>query len=97
MLTPLGRKQMKSLGERMAKRLKLIRKIDPNQVEIYATNVTRTIDSANEYINGIFKRFSSKPVVNPIPSDEDFLLKFPDLCNRYLKVTHVNVFYRTIF
>ena len=79
---------MKRLGERMRKRLTTLKymRLPNTKVSVLTTNITRTIQSGEEYLKGLFGSSNIAPRVQPIPSEYDYLLKFPDLCEKYLKV-----------
>jgi hypothetical protein len=87
-LTPNGAIYMKRLGERMKKRLTTLKymRLPNTKVSVLTTNITRTIQSGEEYLKGLFGSSNIAPHVQPIPSEDDYLLKFPDLCEKYLKV-----------
>jgi hypothetical protein len=88
-LTPLGHHRIINLGIRMRMRLKnLYEKIqNQGQSRALCTNITRTIESSDFYLRGFFGSFSKlTPKIEPQNSQTDYLLKFPDLCERYLRV-----------
>lgn len=89
-LTSNGRLHMRQLGSRMqyrlyefAARLKI-----PSQVRFQATNIIRTAQSAQEYIAGFFDNLAVDQRPNyTVNQADDYLLKFPDICQRYIKVS----------
>jgi len=87
-LTHNGAIYMKQLGERMRKRLTTLKyiRLPSKKVSVLTTNITRTIQSGEEYLKGLFGSSNIPLAVHPLPSDDDYLLKFPDLCEKYLKV-----------
>ena len=88
-LTPDGIRIMKQLGSRMKNRLDdLIAKLrsSPDRVMVKATNITRTIQSSSAYLDGLYGNWPNRPVLNVQPDVSDYLLKFPDLCEKYLEV-----------
>ena len=91
-LTLNGGIYMRRLGERMRHRLATLKfmRLPNTKVSVLTTNITRTIQSGEEYVKGLFGSSNVAPSVYPLPSDDDYLLKFPDLCEKYLKV---NFFY----
>lgn len=50
---------------------------------VRATNRERTQQSARSYLSGFLDYLSIKPNIT-VNNGEDFLLKFPDYCSRYL-------------
>ena len=87
-LTQNGMGYMKKLGARMRQRLSDLKYFKkPNlSVSVLSTNITRTIQSAREFLKGFFCKNDPKTQVQPLDTNEDYLLKFPDLCEKYLKV-----------
>ena len=87
-LTQNGMCYMKKLGARMRQRLSGLKYFKrPNlSVSVLSTNITRTIQSGQEFLKGFFGKNDPKALVQPLDTDEDYLLKFPDLCEKYLKV-----------
>ena len=80
---------MRNLGTRMRMRLKTLYKSlsNKNQIKCQTTNIYRTIQSAFQYSNGFFGSYSSLiPAIEPQNSKDDYLLKFPDLCEKFIKV-----------
>ena len=94
-LTSYGMVYMKNLGARMKQRMSSLKYVGSANIKasVFTTNITRTIQSANEYLKG-FYGFWPKPTVRPLDGDNDYLLKFPDLCAKYLKVkATLNVYF----
>lgn len=86
-LTENGKIEMRKLGQRMLIRLfDLLINIKPEQIEVRAIDSPRTIQSANEYINGMFELFPQKPTIESIPQNTDYLLRFADLCEKHIDV-----------
>ena len=90
-LTPKGKSQQKGLGKRMQDRLpELMKTIGyPIQVDVKATSRFRTQQSANQYLNGFLDFLSMKPNVT-VDNGDDYLLKFPDVCEKYLNEVKKN-------
>ena len=85
-LTQNGRELMKDLGHRMFMRLfDLISNLRSNQIKVQTTNIIRTQQSADEYLNGLLSYTSFRPNYD-INQNEDYLLKYPDFCQNYIKV-----------
>ena len=86
-LTPNGKLLMKNLGKRMSLRFKNLKKSINNslQINILTTNITRTIQSAQEFLIGFLEESDIRPQIKQIKDNEDYLLKFPDLCQLFLK------------
>ncbi len=89
LLTTNGMKWMKMLGKRM--RTRLLRLIKPIEImrlnkyqKVLTTYLTRTQQSAHEYLDGFFSTCFAKPNITYLAED-DYLLKFPDLCEKYIK------------
>lgn len=86
-LTQNGRFYMKSLGNRMHNRLfDLISTLDDvsSQIKVQTTEYIRTQQSADEYLNGLLNFTPDRPKYD-ISEDEDYLLKCPDVCQKYIK------------
>lgn len=86
-LTPNGKLLMKNLGKRMSIRFKSLKNSINNsvQISIVTTNITRTIQSAQQFTEGFLGDSELKPQIKPIKDNEDYLLKFPDLCKLFIK------------
>ncbi len=92
LLTVKGKTQQRQLGERMQKRLSdLVKKIEHNdQISVQATEKVRTQESASSYLDGfVHNILDIKPNIT-INYDEDYLLKFPDICGFYNKIVKKN-------
>lgn len=85
LLTEKGFREQKALGKRIQQRLPdLMKKIEHHiQVTVRATNRERTQQSARSYLSGFLDYLSIKPNMT-VANGEDYLLKFPDYCSRYL-------------
>lgn len=78
---------MKELGKRYALRLEsLIQKIKNINVLVRTTDIDRTKQSANEFMNGFFESWLLKPDKMHVNTTEDYLLKYPDVCENFMKV-----------
>ena len=89
-LTVSGRFYMKALGNRMRSRLfDIVSDLKSNQVSVQTTNLLRTQQSADEYVAGLlsFMPTSDLPKYSQNPPEADFLLKSPDLCQKYVDVS----------
>lgn len=93
-LTQFGMETMKRLGIRMWSRLgELISNTRTiNQVKVQSTDIPRTKQSADKYLEGIFGSWPNKPRVETVPELQDYLLKFPDLCEKYIFVNQFKPF-----
>ena len=87
-LTQNGILYMKRLGERMRHRLADLKlfKMPAAKINVLSTNITRTIQSGREFLMGFLGHNNPNVLVNPLDASEDYLLKFPDLCEKFLKV-----------
>ena len=88
-LTANGILYMKQLGARMRNRLSdLMAKLraNPGRVRVKATNITRTIQSSEAYLDGMYGSWSNRPTLTTQNDATDYLLKFPDICDKYLTV-----------
>ena len=78
---------MRELGNRMQKRTfhDLTQSVDiKRQVKVDITQLIRTEQSADEYLNGFLNFTSVRPSYD---YDEDgWLLKYPDVCTKYNKI-----------
>lgn len=89
-LTDYGRRQMRELGNRMY--LRLFNDIIATglnistQLKVSVTELIRTQQSADEYLNGLLNYASARPTydVNEI---NGYLLKYPDYCKKYIRVS----------
>lgn len=91
-LTPKGELQQKNLGKRMKDRLpELMSKIQYQiQVDVKATYRIRAQQSANQYLNGFLDFLPDKPNITVENGDKDYLLKVPDVCDKYLNMVKKN-------
>jgi hypothetical protein len=86
-LTKNGKLRLKELGQRYAARLpSLIKDLNVAETFVQSTNINRTIDSAQEFIKGLLENWYFKPDVKTSDSSVDYLLKYPDLCENFIKV-----------
>ena len=90
-LTTHGRQMMKDLGIRMNMRLgdDMISTLKESQVRVQVTNLIRTHQSAEEYMNGLLDFTLFRPDLE-VNQDEDYLLKYPDYCKKYLETVGQN-------
>jgi hypothetical protein len=91
-LTPRGRDLMRNLGKRMYSRLYndvfSAGTLDINkQLKIDVTQLIRTNQSANEYVDGLLTGYSTDRPSYTYDNDNVYLLKYPDFCAKYLQVT----------
>lgn len=85
LLTEKGFKEQQALGKRIQQRLpNLMKKIEHYiQVTVRTTNRERTKQSARSYLDGFLDYLRIKPNLT-VNYGEDYLLKFPDHCSRYI-------------
>ncbi|CAF0730033.1 unnamed protein product [Brachionus calyciflorus] len=90
LLTDYGSETIKSLGLRTWVRLKylIFNTRISKQVKIRSTNFTRTIESAQKYVEGFFHFWPLKINIESSDIENDYLIKYPDLCEKYL--TYIN-------
>ena len=58
-----------------------------DQIRVQSTDVNRTVDSAHEYLSGFLDFLPTKPDVQVGQKNTDFLLKFPDICQSFIRLT----------
>ena len=58
-----------------------------DQIRVQSTDVNRTVDSAREYLNGFLDFLPMKPDVQVGQKENDFMLKFPDICQSFIRLT----------
>lgn len=89
-LTKRGREIMRKFGSRMRKRLQEVlnqdAKTNSRRINAQTTSIVRTVQSAEEFFSGMFKDSEEKPTIQINSKDDDYLLKFPDLCSRFIQV-----------
>jgi hypothetical protein len=85
-LTDHGKNVMKNLGTRMLERLfPLFSTFRNTQISVRVTSRDRTHQSADEFLNGILKFSSFRPNYT-LAENDDYLLKYPDTCEKYIQV-----------
>lgn len=89
-LTKRGREIMRKFGSRMRKRLQEVlnqdAKTNSRRINAQTTSIVRTVQSAEEFFSGMFKDSEEKPTIQINSKEDDYLLKFPDLCSRFIQV-----------
>lgn len=92
LITPHGNVTIKMLGLRTWIRLKQLiyetRLMD--QVKIKSTDDEWTKQSAEKYIQGVFRFWPFNVDIQTNPIDQDFLIKYTDICDKYLVVSIEN-------
>ena len=87
-LTRKGRQIISELGWRMRQRLsEVINSTKLSLINVQVTYQERTFQSADEFLAGMFNDTSvaERPFIK-VNSKDDFLLKYPDMCARFIKV-----------
>lgn len=92
LLTKYGNETMKQLAQRYWSRLKYLISETRilKQVKIQSTDFPSTKQSAEKYLEGLFRFWPFKINIDTNSVEQDFLLKYPDLCDKYLVVKLVN-------
>jgi hypothetical protein len=97
-LTSNGRLRMRNRSRMETRLKKLFDTIKSSkEVTVKVTNILRTFQSAEEYLKGSTKLASIAPKIEQIPINKDYLLKFPDLCKKYLNVSVIVIFLKFNF
>lgn len=87
-LTRKGRATISNLGRRMRKRLdEVINATKLSLINVQVTYQDRTRQSAEEFLAGMFNDTpaNERPSIK-INSKDDYLLKYPDMCDKFKKV-----------
>ncbi len=59
------------------------------QINVDVTQLIRTTQSANEYMNGLLQFTASRPNLT-FDTNNNYLLKYPDYCTKYLQIVKKN-------
>lgn len=93
LLTLNGKNFIFEFGKRMRERLSsLVGSLETSQVKVLTTERIRTKESAEEFVRGFLPDLKLN-----IETAPEFLLKFPDVCDKYKKVNLFLILHFRVF